>query len=75
MPFGTFYFLRAASGLGVAEVIQDSFRPFTISERFARGGWEGLGAETLAFGGLPQEKIRRSMELFAREAMPRVRDA
>ena len=62
--------------------------------------WEGLAAETLAFGspdtvarhietmramgvgqvlcwmnfgGLPQDKIRRSMELFAREVMPRFR--
>ena len=25
------------------------------------------------FGGLPQAKIRRSMELFAREVMPRFR--
>jgi len=25
------------------------------------------------FGGLPQDKIRRSMELFAREVMPRFR--
>ena len=27
------------------------------------------------FGGLPQDKIRRSMELFAREVMPHFRDA
>src|SRR2546426_9764638 len=26
------------------------------------------------FGGLPQDKIRRSMELFAREVMPHFRD-
>jgi hypothetical protein len=26
------------------------------------------------FGGLPQDRIRRSMELFAREVMPRFRD-
>jgi hypothetical protein len=25
------------------------------------------------FGGLPQDKIHRSMELFAREVMPRFR--
>jgi hypothetical protein len=25
------------------------------------------------FGGLPQDRIRRSMELFAREVMPRFR--
>jgi len=25
------------------------------------------------FGGLPQERVRRSMELFAREVMPRFR--
>jgi len=71
------------------------------AERFAKVTWEGLVAETLAFGspdtvarhietmremgvgqllcwmnfgGLPQDKIRRSMELFAREVMPRFRD-
>ena len=27
------------------------------------------------FGGLPQDKIRRSMELFAKEVMPHFRDA
>ena len=27
------------------------------------------------FGGLPQDKIRRSMEFFAREVMPHFRDA
>ena len=27
------------------------------------------------FGGLPRDKVRRSMELFAREVMPRFRDA
>ena len=64
--------------------------------------WEGLVAETLAFGspdtvvrhieamrdmgvghvlcwmnfgGLPQDKIRRSMELFAKEVMPHFREA
>jgi hypothetical protein len=26
------------------------------------------------FGGLPQDRIRRSMELFAREVVPRFRD-
>jgi alkanesulfonate monooxygenase SsuD/methylene tetrahydromethanopterin reductase-like flavin-dependent oxidoreductase (luciferase family) len=70
------------------------------AERFAKVTWEGLVAETLAFGspdtvarhietmremgvgqvlcwmnfgGLPQDKIRRSMELFAREVIPRFR--
>src|SRR6266851_2117864 len=70
------------------------------AQRFAKVTWEGLVAETLAFGspdtvarhietmremgvgqvlcwmnfgGLPQDKIRRSMELFAREVMPRFR--
>ena len=32
--------------------------------------WHALDS---AFGGLPQDKIRRSMELFAREVMPRFR--
>ena len=71
------------------------------SERFRKVTWEGLVAETLAFGspdtvarhirdmrdmgvghvlcwmnfgGLPQDRIRRSMELFAREVMPRFRE-
>jgi alkanesulfonate monooxygenase SsuD/methylene tetrahydromethanopterin reductase-like flavin-dependent oxidoreductase (luciferase family) len=68
-----------------------------MAERLSRVTWEGLVAETLAFGspetvaqrietmrqmgvgqvlcwmnfgGLPQDKVRRSMELFAREVMP-----
>jgi acetylornithine/succinyldiaminopimelate/putrescine aminotransferase len=72
------------------------------AERFKKVTWEGLVAETVAFGspdtvarhiqamrdmgighvlcwmnfgGLPQDKIRRSMELFAREVMPHFRDA
>src|ERR1700693_5003881 len=72
--------------------LQPGFR--AAAERFAKVSWEGLVAETLAFGspdtvprhietmrargvgqvlcwmnfgGLPQDKIRRSMELFARE--------
>jgi hypothetical protein len=27
----------------------------------------------MSFGGLPEDKVRRSMELFAREVMPRFR--
>jgi len=78
--------------------LQPRFR--AAAERFAKVTWEGLVAETVAFGspdtvarhietmrglgigqvlcwmnfgGLPQDKIRRSMELFAREVMPRFR--
>jgi alkanesulfonate monooxygenase SsuD/methylene tetrahydromethanopterin reductase-like flavin-dependent oxidoreductase (luciferase family) len=78
--------------------LQSGFR--AAAERFAKVSWEGLVAETLAFGspdtvtrhieemramgvgqvlcwmnfgGLPQDKIRRSMELFAKEVMPRFR--
>ncbi len=78
--------------------LQPGFR--ALAERFAKVTWEGLVAETLAFGspdtvahhiqtmrdmgvghvlcwmnfgGLPQDKIRRSMELFAKEVMPRFR--
>lgn len=78
--------------------LQPRFR--ALVERFAKVTWEGLRAETLAFGapdtvarhietmrqigvgqvlcwmnfgGLPQDKVRRSMELFAREVMPRFR--
>jgi alkanesulfonate monooxygenase SsuD/methylene tetrahydromethanopterin reductase-like flavin-dependent oxidoreductase (luciferase family) len=78
--------------------LQPSFR--AMAERLAKVTWEGLVAETLAFGspttvarhiedmrsigvgqilcwmnfgGLPHDKVRRSMELFAREVMPRFR--
>jgi alkanesulfonate monooxygenase SsuD/methylene tetrahydromethanopterin reductase-like flavin-dependent oxidoreductase (luciferase family) len=79
--------------------LQPGFR--AAAERFRKVTWEGLVAETLAFGspdtvarkiqamremgtghvlcwmnfgGLPQERIHRSMELFAREVMPHFRD-
>jgi alkanesulfonate monooxygenase SsuD/methylene tetrahydromethanopterin reductase-like flavin-dependent oxidoreductase (luciferase family) len=78
--------------------LQPSFR--AMAERLSTITWEGLVAETLAFGspetvarhieqmrqlgvgqvlcwmnfgGLPEDKVRRSMELFAREVMPRFR--
>lgn len=76
--------------------LQPGFR--ATAERLAKVTWEGLVAETLAFGspdtvarhietmrqigvgqvlcwmnfgGLAPDKVRRSMELFAREVMPR----
>jgi len=79
--------------------LQPGFR--AAAERFRKVTWEGLVAETLAFGspdtvarhiqtmrdmgvghvlcwmnfgGLAQDKIRRSMELFAHEVMPHFRD-
>ncbi len=78
--------------------LQPGFR--AMAERLSRITWDGLVAETLAFGspdtvaakveemrqigvgevmcwmnfgGLPQDKVRRSMELFATEVMPRFR--
>jgi alkanesulfonate monooxygenase SsuD/methylene tetrahydromethanopterin reductase-like flavin-dependent oxidoreductase (luciferase family) len=78
--------------------LQPGFR--AMAERLSKVTWEGLVAETLAFGspetvarhveemrqmgvgqlmcwmnfgGLPQDRVRRSMELFAREVMPRFR--
>jgi alkanesulfonate monooxygenase SsuD/methylene tetrahydromethanopterin reductase-like flavin-dependent oxidoreductase (luciferase family) len=78
--------------------LQPAFR--AMADRLGKVTWEGLVAETLAFGspdtvarhieymrsigvgqvlcwmnfgGLPQDKIRRSMELFAREVIPRFR--
>ncbi|HEV8531034.1 MAG TPA: LLM class flavin-dependent oxidoreductase [Methylomirabilota bacterium] len=78
--------------------LQPGFR--AMAERLSKITWEGLVAETLAFGspdtvarhievmrdlgvgqvmcwmnfgGLAQDKVRRSMELFAREVMPRFR--
>jgi alkanesulfonate monooxygenase SsuD/methylene tetrahydromethanopterin reductase-like flavin-dependent oxidoreductase (luciferase family) len=71
-----------------------------MADRLSKITWEGLVAETLAFGspdtvarhieymrsigvgqvlcwmnfgGLAQDRIRRSMEMFAREVMPRFR--
>ena len=49
--------------------------PDTVAERIAELGRLGVG-EVLCwmnFGGLPQHQVRRSMELFAREVMPRFR--
>jgi alkanesulfonate monooxygenase SsuD/methylene tetrahydromethanopterin reductase-like flavin-dependent oxidoreductase (luciferase family) len=78
--------------------LQPGFR--AMADRLDKITWEGLVAETLAFGspdtvarhieymrsigvgqilcwmnfgGLPQARIRRSMELFAREVIPRFR--
>lgn len=78
--------------------LQPGFR--AMAEKLGAVTWEGLRAETVAFGspdtvarhiarmqelgigqvlcwmnfgGLPQAKIRTSMELFAREVMPRFR--
>jgi alkanesulfonate monooxygenase SsuD/methylene tetrahydromethanopterin reductase-like flavin-dependent oxidoreductase (luciferase family) len=75
--------------------LQPGFR--AMAERLSKVSWEGLVAETLAFGspdtvarhiaemralgvmcwmnfgGLSQDRVRRSMELFAREVMPRFR--
>src|SRR4030095_11226272 len=80
--------------------LQPGFR--AAAERFKKVTWEGLVAETVAFGspdtvcrhiaemqamgvghvlcwmnfgGLPQDKIRRSMELFALELLPPFRKA
>ena len=79
--------------------LQPGFR--AMAERLSKVTWEGLVAETLAFGspdtvarhietmrqmgvgqvlcwmsfgGLPMDRVRRSMELFAREVMPRFRE-
>jgi len=49
--------------------------PDTVAERIAELGRLGVG-EVLCwmnFGGLPQPQVRRSMELFACEVMPRFR--
>ena len=76
--------------------LQPGFR--AMAERLSKITWDGLVAETLAFGspetvarhieqmrqlgvgqlmcwmnfgGLPEDRVRRSMDLFAREVMPR----
>jgi alkanesulfonate monooxygenase SsuD/methylene tetrahydromethanopterin reductase-like flavin-dependent oxidoreductase (luciferase family) len=49
--------------------------PDTVADRIEEFRRLGVG-EVLCwmnFGGLPQERVRRSMELFAREVMPRFR--
>ena len=49
--------------------------PDTVAERIEQLRALGVG-EVLCwmnFGGLPQHQVRRSMELFAREVMPRFR--
>ena len=50
--------------------------PDTVARRIE--GMRAIGVGHLLcwmnFGGLPQEKIRRSMELFAREVMPHFRE-
>ena len=78
--------------------LQPGFR--AMAERLSKITWEGLVAETLAFGspetvarhieqmrqlgvgqlmcwmnfgGLSEDRVRRSMDLFAREVMPRFR--
>ncbi len=78
--------------------LQPGFR--AMAERLSKITWEGLVAETLAFGspdtvarhieqmrqmgvgqlmcwmnfgGLPDDRVRRSMDLFAREVLPRFR--
>jgi alkanesulfonate monooxygenase SsuD/methylene tetrahydromethanopterin reductase-like flavin-dependent oxidoreductase (luciferase family) len=84
------------------EDVHPSLQPWfrAMAERLSKISWEGLVAETVAFGspdtvaekikemqqigvgelmcwmnfgGLPQDKVRRSMELFAREVMPHFR--
>src|SRR5881398_1042003 len=58
----------------VHPLLQPGFR--AMAERLGKITWDQLVAETLCwmnFGGLPQERVRRSMELFAREVIPRFR--
>ncbi|HXH82910.1 MAG TPA: LLM class flavin-dependent oxidoreductase [Candidatus Tectomicrobia bacterium] len=49
--------------------------PDTVARHIARMREIGVGQVLcwMNFGGLPHEKVRRSMELFAREVMPRFR--
>jgi alkanesulfonate monooxygenase SsuD/methylene tetrahydromethanopterin reductase-like flavin-dependent oxidoreductase (luciferase family) len=49
--------------------------PDTVADKIAEMRDLGVG-EVLCwmnFGGLPHERVRRSMELFAREVLPRFR--
>ena len=49
--------------------------PDTVAERVDEFRRLGVGEMLcwMNFGGLPQDRVRRSMELFAREVMPRFR--
>jgi alkanesulfonate monooxygenase SsuD/methylene tetrahydromethanopterin reductase-like flavin-dependent oxidoreductase (luciferase family) len=49
--------------------------PETVAGRIEEFQRLGVGEMLcwMNFGGLPQDKVRRSMELFAREVMPRFR--
>src|SRR5207302_5736568 len=49
--------------------------PDTVAARIQEFQRLGVGEMLcwINFGGLPQERVRRSMELFAREVMPRFR--
>jgi len=65
--------VRLAEELAIVDILsegrldvgvgRDEFRRLGVGEMLC---W-------MNFGGLPQERVRRSMELFAREVMPRFR--
>ena len=98
MPQPALFVVKATIAPELEAAFRSGFR--AMAERLSKITWEGLVAETLAFGspetvarhieqmrqlgvgqlmcwmnfgGLPEDKVRRSMELFAREVMPRFR--
>ena len=66
----------AAAGKDMLDGLKLAFgSPDTVARHIETMRAMGIGQVLcwMNFGGLPQEKIRRSMELFAREVMPRFR--
>ena len=71
MRFGTYYFFQAAPGRRHAQVIHDELEQMVVRHmQTMRDLGVGQVLCWMSFGGLPQDRVRRSMELFAREVMP-----
>jgi hypothetical protein len=60
---------KSPGGL-VAETLASAARPVARTSGDAPAG-RRAGDVLMNFGGLSRERVRRSMELFAREVMPR----
>jgi hypothetical protein len=66
---------RRSAGSSSSRRASPSAPPHTVAERVDEFRRLGVGEMLcwMNFGGLPQDRVRRSMELFAREVMPRFR--
>jgi hypothetical protein len=82
MRLGTYCFFQALRHLTHADVIQREMAQMVWTEA---QGFDSVwptehhfieyGLSDSPAGGLPQERVRHSMELFAREVMPQFRGA